>query len=209
MAAIVSLEFLPGMYVPETNRLIFSAVAVALLIIASSIKVVSLKDSDEKIKTVRKSVWAVFIFYAVNLVILLFLSYGRTRTNFLNSDMNYRIYFRNYTNFIPFKAIIETFNALAHGNLRYVIIITLGNIFAFAPMAFFIPVLFKRINSFKRFAFLMMAMIISVECLQFITMTGSMDIDDFILNFSGAIIMYIIIKLKFFNKLFKRLYITA
>ena len=195
MAATVFLEFIP-IYFSEINILIFSAFAAALLIAAGKIKLARLKNAGEKIKTIGKFVWILFIFYAANLIVLLFLSYGRTAANLINSDMSYEKYFREYTNFIPFGTIRATFDAFAHGNLRYALVITLGNIFAFAPMAFFIPTLFKRVNNLKRFAILMISVIISVECLQFITMTGSCDIDDFILNAFGAIISYKIFQIK-------------
>lgn len=58
------------------------------------------------------------------------------------------------------------------------------------PFAFFLPLLFKKQNNFKTFLLTMICIVIGIELLQFITMSGSCDIDDVILNVSGSLIMY-------------------
>ena len=83
----------------------------------------------------------------------------------------------------------------------------LGNIVACMPFAFFLPLLFKKQNNLKRFALTMIIIVLTIELLQFVTLSGSCDIDDIILNVSGAIIMYAILKIKSVNNLIKNIFL--
>ena len=46
----------------------------------------------------------------------------------------------------------------------------------------------------------MLFVIIGVECIQYIWKVGSADIDDIILNMSGILILFIIMKIPFIKK---------
>ena len=51
----------------------------------------------------------------------------------------------------------------------------------------------KTVNEVKKwFCLCMIAMLCGIELLQFLTSRGSMDIDDVILNFTGALIVYLL-----------------
>ena len=79
--------------------------------------------------------------------------------------------------------------------MSIVIINLVTNLLLFAPMGFFIPLLFKdKITNIKQFIILIIILSLFVEILQFITYRGSTDIDDIILNTIGAIIIYILMK---------------
>ena len=68
------------------------------------------------------------------------------------------------------------------------------------PFAFFLPRLFKRINKFNKFFIIVSCCILLVEFLQLLTMSGSFDVDDYILNILGASLLYGIIN----NSLIKK-----
>ena len=53
----------------------------------------------------------------------------------------------------------------------------------------------------------MIIIVLAIELLQFITLSGSCDIDDIILNVSGALIMYAILKIKDVNNLIKNIFL--
>jgi glycopeptide antibiotics resistance protein len=122
----------------------------------------------------------------------------------MQSHISYGEYFKTNTNFIPFKEIISVYRDFARGNFGHVGMMITGNFIAFMPMAFFIPILFRNIVNIRRFAFLIISMLLFVEMLQFITRRGSFDIDDIILNFFGAVIAYMIIQTKLIKNICSR-----
>lgn len=84
-----------------------------------------------------------------------------------------------------------------------------GNTIMFLPMAFFLPIFWGDKKGSKRYLFICLAIIICVEVLQFVIGTGSMDIDDVILNFIGVLLGSILYRLKFVQFILKKLYIVA
>jgi len=130
-------------------------------------------------------------------------------TPILNSTMDYGTYYGWRTNLIPFKSIIEQFENFSISNARDFIVNILGNLAAFAPMGLFVPILFQRINNLLRFIVLIISMTVFVELMQFITMAGSADIDDVILNSVGAIIIYVTIQIKFVKGVFCKLHLKV
>lgn len=80
--------------------------------------------------------------------------------------------------------------------LRHAVINLVGNVVMFIPLGVFLPGIFiKRPNCFK-VLFAVALMIIFVELIQLFSLLGSCDIDDLILNLSGASIGYGVWKLK-------------
>ena len=70
-----------------------------------------------------------------------------------------------------------------------------------AAAGIFFPAIWKKQRRFRVFALTAAAVIICVELLQFLTMRGSCDIDDFILNFFGAVIGFSLTSIKIVRKL--------
>ena len=71
-------------------------------------------------------------------------------------------------------------------------------------MCMSLPVIFEnKINKFWKFLITSLIVIILVEIIQFITIIGSADIDDIILNTIGASIGYFIVHLNFVRKMLK------
>ena len=116
-----------------------------------------------------------------------------------NSTNQFREYLTNNFNIIPFATINNYFIALKNHNLSNSTFIynIFGNLLAFAPFAFFIPRLFNSVDKWSKFFFVTSIFIIIIETMQMITMSGSFDIDDYILNITGANILYIIINNKY------------
>lgn len=69
----------------------------------------------------------------------------------------------------------------------------MGNFILFMPMALLLPLLFKKLRKLLRYAGLLLLMIVLVEVMQYLTMRGTMDIDDVILNFTGTIVAFVVI----------------
>lgn len=134
---------------------------------------------------------------------------GRNGLGIVNwSKELFNRYINESFNIIPFKTIIEyfkSFNSLL--DTRAIMLNLFGNIVACMPFAFFLPMLFKKQNNIKRFSITMIIIVLIIELLQFITMSGSCDIDDLILNVAGALLMYVILKIKPVSDLIKNIFL--
>ena len=97
-------------------------------------------------------------------------------------------------------------NSYLNSNAIYNLV---GNIIAFMPMAFFLPTLFRKERKFKNFLITMIIIILCIELTQLITSTGRCDIDDFILNLLGSVLMYLFIRIKTIEKLIDYIFLQT
>ena len=93
------------------------------------------------------------------------------------------------TQLIPFQTIRAYARRLSVSNpLRRLAFVNLaGNLALFFPMGIFLPCLWQRQNHFFRFSCTIIFMIAWIEITQVLTLLGSCDIDDLILNYAGAV----------------------
>ncbi|WP_158587469.1 VanZ family protein [Neobacillus notoginsengisoli] len=106
-------------------------------------------------------------------------------------------------NFVPFKTITRYFTYSFRLAPTVVTDEFFGNILAFMPFGFYLPVLFSKIKSVGKVAFFSFILSLCVESAQFYFRVGVFDVDDLILNSLGGIIGYSIWVL--FNRGRKRL----
>ena len=78
--------------------------------------------------------------------------------------------------------------------LQHAVVNLVGNVFMFVPLGVFLPGIFIKKPNFFKFLLWVTLMIVLVEVIQLITLLGSLDIDDLILNLFGASIGYLIWK---------------
>jgi glycopeptide antibiotics resistance protein len=100
------------------------------------------------------------------------------------------IYTYRNINIIPFKTILQYLTTSINPNISRTNI--LGNIEAFMPMGFLLPILFKKLRKFRKVLLVVLIVTFSIEILQYITGTGASDVDDVILNVLGGILGYLI-----------------
>jgi glycopeptide antibiotics resistance protein len=188
------------------GRILAGAMLIAALTLAAGlIRAWLQKDEANKRKTMRGCIWALFILYLLYLFVLLFVN-GRAMQNpFAVTGEQYRRYLQTRTNFIPFKSIAAYGKVLLRQT--YAIVNIFGNLFAFAPMGFFLPVLFQKMRSPGRFSLLAALSVICVELLQAATLTGACDIDDVILNTLGAVMIFMLVQTKLIQKTLARRHI--
>lgn len=98
------------------------------------------------------------------------------------------------SNFIPFKTIFY-YLFFADINLNIRIDNLIGNIIAFSPLGFILPLLSRKILNLKVITFVSLSLSFAYETFQFIFRVGSFDIDDLILNTFGGILGYLSLKL--------------
>lgn len=111
---------------------------------------------------------------------------------------SYREEVKMSINLIPFRSIYENLLYIINGTngfmIRHSAVNLLGNAVMFMPCGFFIPRLFERFRRFGKFICLSLGILLSVEIIQVLTLRGSFDIDDIILNISGAVIGFLLSK---------------
>lgn len=147
----------------------------------------------KKIISPKLIVFILFILYIAVLVQKVLLKDGMALTF---AEVNNELSFEQRLagiNFLPFKTIMiylggqESFRIAAE-NL-------LGNIVAFAPMGFLLPLMIKKCRKALNIFIVSIFASLIIEILQFLFHLGSTDVDDVILNVSGALLGYCIYKI--------------
>lgn len=117
----------------------------------------------------------VFFTYILYLFYLVFFSHYYGRGEF----------HRSY-NLVPFKTITDfIFNT---SNIKIILINIVGNILAFVPLGFLLPMAFAKFNRLRKVLTITLVTTISIELSQYIFGVGACDIDDIILNVLGGIV---------------------
>ena len=177
-----------------------------IIIITMIVQIKKSKDIQEKSKIRNFWLKALFIIYCLLLITILFLNNEYRMGGFQNISTFSREHLET-SNFIPFATIIGYVSGMVSNDINtgIVIINLVTNLLLFAPMGFFIPMLFQdKIKNTKQFLIIIIILTFLVEIIQFITYRGSTDIDDIILNTIGASIVYILMKTKVVEKLLEK-----
>lgn len=166
--------------------------------------------SNNKLFKFNLIVW--FCLYIVFLLSLtLFDTYfNRNGINIFSLDKSMvKEYMSSSFNIIPFKTIKLYFNSYNGGYLSKSLFMynIIGNLCALMPFSFFLPLLFKKQNNIIIFILTIILVVIGIESMQFLTLSGSCDIDDLILNLSGSLVLYLILKIKPINKVIRKTFI--
>ncbi|MBQ9767686.1 MAG: VanZ family protein [Lachnospiraceae bacterium] len=135
---------------------------------------------EKKKETFRIVFILLFLAYLLLLAYLLFFSstYGRT------AEMGYRY---NLTPFLEIRRGLENIETVGY---YYVLVNIAGNIAAFMPFGFLLPLVTERkVNTGQAlvYGFLLS---LCAELIQFVSRTGALDVDDLILNTVGSVLGY-------------------
>lgn len=125
--------------------------------------------------------WLLFYLYIAVLVYYLFFSekYGR---DLISDDYRYNL-----------ELLKEIKRFLIHWDklgFKSVAINILGNIAAFMPFGFMLPLLSKKYRSFIYVTLLSILFSLVIEALQMIMKVGIFDVDDILLNSLGGVLGY-------------------
>ena len=203
---VIICSLLPNIVLNVMVTLGSFIIPILLIITTMIVQIKKAKDIQEKSRIRNFWLKMLFIIYCLLLITVLFLNNEYRMYVFQNINIFSKEHFE-MSNIIPFATIIDYISRLVSNeiNASIVIINFATNLLLFAPMGFFIPMLYSdMIKNIKQFAILMIIITLIVEVLQFITFRGSTDIDDIILNTLGAVIVYIIMKTRFVKKLLKK-----
>ena len=124
-----------------------------------------------------------FVIYIILLVYFLFFSekYGRAA----EAQRVYRY------NLVPFVEIRRFWTYREQLGTFAVFSNIFGNVIGFLPFGFILPVIFRRMNSGFLICISGFIFSLTVEVIQLVTKVGCFDVDDLILNTTGAVLGYI------------------
>ncbi len=137
------------------------------------------------------------ISFAVYIVIMLGLLYGKGITSHefrlkLVNSLGYWETVQRYMNLTPFKTIRPFLEWYPDYNLREKILNqTVGNILIFVPFGVYLPYFSKKKRSCANFLFFSLFLIFCIEISQVLSLFGSFDVDDIILNLIGCLIGFV------------------
>ena len=137
---------------------------------------------------VEKIIFTIYFLIFLLFIILKFDGSFNTLINTHNNIINNRDNGILNINLVPFRTIFIYLRNLPSGFAVYNLF---GNIIPFIPLGYFISLYFNK-SMFIKIIFIFSFILFLIEFIQFIFLIGFFDIDDFILNFIGLIIGYII-----------------
>ena len=154
----------------------------------------------DRLFVVKSILICLFLLYTLMVIDFTLINdnFGRSISNiFLEDKSTVNEYFSQKINLVPFATVKLFINAYKGDNLETLVVLEniFGNFFVFMPFAFFVPNIFKKINSWFKFLLTISVSVFVIEVLQLIFLTGSADIDDFILNVGGAMLVYGVLSL--------------
>ncbi|MBE5968254.1 MAG: VanZ family protein [Lachnospiraceae bacterium] len=149
----------------------------------------------------RKFLNIIFIIYIVLLIVFVVikLDFNYTFLHVRNSiKLNREFGFWNI-NLYPFKTTLSYIRRVKKSSISimYVIEHLAGNVIAFLPMGFFIPLLTRHKLLYSML--ICLGIIVLIEVIQFVFMIGYADVDDIILNMLGCFAGYGLYRI-FMNK---------
>lgn len=128
---------------------------------------------------------------------MLWLLFGQ-RLGMMGSDPYWQ-QLRENSNLRPLETVGRYLWVLRHSTstaqIRHAIINLVGNVIMFVPLGFLTPCLWQRLRKFGWHCLAMLLTILTVELLQLLTLLGSCDVDDLLLNLVGTSIGYLLWKL--------------
>ena len=145
-----------------------------------------------KRKPNTQPVWR-FLFL-VYMGLMLWLLFGRGRG--WNPDADYLQAMKESINLRPFYTIRNYLNIVLHypnaSIFPHCMINLVGNVVMFVPAGWLLPRIFKPMRKFPVFFLTCLLGILIVEVLQLLTLLGSFDVDDIILNLIGMVTGFIL-----------------
>lgn len=141
-------------------------------------------------KIMNYMIWILFLIYLILLIKVILFKYPLSMIISMMSNPNATLVVRlQGSNFIPFKTIIYYISG--NEGFRIAIANIIGNIVAFIPLGFLLPIIFKRMRKLPKIILTSFSVSLLFEVIQLLIAIGSFDIDDILLNVFGSLIGYI------------------
>ena len=205
----INVKLIPNFYLNTRGKLVLLSI-VCILIYLSGYILVNKLNYTKKILKVNLIIY--FLIYTVTIFSLTLFDeiYGRQGLIIIDWDKTLlNSYLTHSFNLKPF----HTINLFTQGYMNGIVsfknfsINVIGNLTAFMPYGLFLPLIFKNMRKYYKFLITMILVVVVIELLQFVTMSGSCDIDDLILNVLGVSIIYFVSNIKIINKLINKIFL--
>lgn len=131
------------------------------------------------LRTCSKIMFGVYIIF---LIYFLFFAESTGRT-FEGRTYHY--------NLVLFKEIGRFWHHRETLGVLAVMLNLVGNVVAFLPLGFFLPIMYRKCRSFFYTVFFCFEFSLIVETIQLVSKVGSFDVDDLLLNTIGGAIGYL------------------
>jgi glycopeptide antibiotics resistance protein len=202
MLLLIAGEFSKDLNISPLMKLGVCTLATILLLLATTFRVRSLASETQKQTTARVTLWILFGIYCAYAIVLLFFQnrsamgslsltqiqqYALGHSNFVLTDT-----ISKYTNDVLFNARLP--QEIRAARRQMALTNLFGNLIAFAPTGFFIPLLFPPLQKVAHFILTIFLTLLLIESAQIVFMTGSFDIDDIFLNALGAIFVFFLFR---------------
>lgn len=127
--------------------------------------------------------WLIFIGYIAALVYFMFFAEILGRTD-IGSTYRY--------NLVPFKEMKRFLHHFAQLGMTAVLANIAGNIIAFLPFGFCLPLVAEHRIKFFSCMLYTFGLSLGIELIQLVSKVGSFDVDDLMLNTLGGVLGYVI-----------------
>lgn len=140
------------------------------------------------VKFFRSELATRFLKWSSIVIFIVYLSY-LTYLTFI-SPLYGREFMHRSVNLIPLKTIIQ-FLTLSY-NKSVILTNIAGNIIAFIPMGFLLPLVSRNLKRFIKVLLVVLLATGTIEIMQYVIGVGISDIDDVILNLLGGMLGYLL-----------------
>lgn len=205
----IKVRLTPNIYIKTDIRIILLFITCIFIYINGYILVKKM-NYDKKILKINLIIY--FIIYSTTICTLTLFDeiFGRQGLVLVKWNKELLNLYAKYSfNIVPFKTI----NLFLSGYIKGIVSFKnfsmniFGNLCIFMPYGIFLPLIFKKQEKFRNFFITITLSVIVIELLQFITMSGSCDIDDLMLNVMGACIVFFIFKIKSIKKIIYKIFL--
>lgn len=207
---LIGIDILPDDRFPHLVKFITASLVFICGYAATLFRCIQADSAETAHRLMKQTL--IFLFAAYLLVVLDFTlidnSFGRKISNiFTRSPEQISDYLKNNTNLVPFATVRLFLRGWRCGAVSFPVLAEnlAGNLAVFMPFSFFIPLFSRRFRKPLNFFFLISAVVIAVELLQAVLLTGSADIDDYILNVIGAMVAFFILRLGVIGEFLNRI----
>lgn len=202
----IVVRLTPNIYLTTRFKLLLLFLVFIFIYISGYILI---KKLNYKRRIVYINLIIYFLIYTVTIFSLTLFDEIFGRRGLVIIDWNkslFDYYFNTIVNLVPFKTVKLYILGFLKGNInfKYFSINVFGNLFAFMPYGIFLPLMCKSMNKFYKFLLVITFSVLIIEVLQFVTLSGSCDIDDLILNVVGACVAYLIFRIKNVNSIIRK-----